>query len=92
MTFSKAQKYELAPNKGHHLALALLGFLFDYIFCHFCIKMLLSVHFTHMFGRFYVGLHSAHLAVLCRHLALSFRHLGRCVFNLNTDREEVIWS
>lgn len=54
--------------------------------------MLLSVHFKHMFGRFYAGLHSAYLAVLCRHLAVSFRHLGRCVFDLNTNREEVICS
>lgn len=65
-------------------------FSFDYIFCHFCIKCY-SQCISHMFGRFYVGLHSAHLVVLFQAFSSKHRHLGRCVFDLNTDREEVIW-
>lgn len=44
----------------------------------------------HVFESFYVGHHSAHLNALCRHLVLNIGHLGRCVFDLNTNREGVM--
>lgn len=43
-----------------------------------------------MFGSVYVGQHSAHLNALCRHLVLNIGHLGRCVFDLNTNRLGVV--